>query len=169
MTSTDPPVKHKKKKFFLIVVCLLIVIGIFAGYLSFLNIGLKGNAIPARTPMFLIKPILGEPENELHFNETGRGRYTYENVNIWGELAHVSYSGFDFLWVDEIHVYLEPTGDPTLKYNEILSALQKAYSEEPPSHNEEGLAERHMMSRNLTFFEITLSDTGRISLSLYIY
>lgn len=167
MTTIDPPVKHKKKKFLLIVVCLLIVIGIFAGYLSILNIGLKGNPLPARTPMFLIKPILGKPDKELYYTETGKTCYTYENVNIWGETTFVEYTGS--LWVDEIHTSFKPVGDPIQKYNEILSELRKVYSEEPPPYKQTGTEESHMMRRGLNLFDITLYDTGFISLSLYVY
>lgn len=161
--------KRRKKRFLIVLICFLVIVGVVAAYLSVLNIGLKGNPLPARAPMFLVKLLLGEPESEKYFDETGRTVYVYEDVNIWGEPTHVSYSGFGFLWVDEIHTSFEPAGDPTMKYNEILSALQKVYTEEPSSNTEAGVEKHQTMRRNSNIFFITLSDTGLISLSLYVY
>lgn len=161
--------KRKKKRFLIVFICFLVIAGVAAAYLSVLNIGLKGNPIPARTPMFLVKPLLGEPESEKYFDETGRTVYVYENVNIWGEPTYVSYSGFGFLWVDEIHTSFEPAGDSMQKYSEILSTLQKVYSEERTSYTEPGVEKQQTMRRNTNIFFITLYDTGRISLSLYVY
>lgn len=56
-----------------------------------------------------------------------------------------------------------------MKYNEILSALQNVYTEEPSSNTEVGVEKHQTMRRNSNIFFITLSDTGLISLSLYVY
>lgn len=138
-----------------------------AVYFTYSNIGLKGNQIPIRTPLFLIKPVLGEPNNEKKNSENGRTYYTYANCDIWGETGSIWYSGW--LWVEEIHASFYPSGDPDQKYNEILSELQKVYSEEPSSIKVIGVKESRTMRRGTTFFNATLYDNGMISLQLYVY
>lgn len=156
-----------KSKILKALLLIAIIISPSAAYLSILNIGLTGNPLPARTPMFLIKPILGKPDKELYYDETGKTFYIYENINIWGEKTYVKYGGI--LWIDEIHTSFEPSGDSAQKYNEIFRALQKVYSEESSTYEQTGVRESHMMRRGPNIFDIILYDTGLISLSLYIY
>ena len=157
--------KQKKKR---VAVIVIVLVSIITVHLTYSNIGLKGNKIPIRTPLILVKPLLGEPDSEENVSETGKTHYTYSNYDIWGETGSVRYSGW--LWVEEIHASFYPSGDPALKYSEILTELQRVYSEEYSSSTEMiGVQESHSMKRGTTIFIAQLYDSGMISLQLYVY